>query len=196
MQQTKKLTGIRLVLVIVALLTTLGSMDAHSQAAPSAYRGSDSLWIGGDAAYVNASFPYQSGQHIEGLGVFADFNLNVHFTIAGSAHFLKFGGFEGETESSYLIGPRYRFNRYGRIQPYAQGLFGVGGIHYPFAIGDAHYLDIAPGAGVRYRVSGRWEVRAEYEYQAWVNSPGYANQPNHSLQPNGLHVGMAFRPFR
>ncbi len=196
MQDTKKLKRTQFALVMGALLIALGSSLAHSQAVPSAYRESDSLWIGVDAAYVNASFPYQSGQHIEGLGLFADFNMNVRFSIEGSAHFLKFGGFESETETSYLIGPRYRFNRYGRLQPYAQGLVGLGGIHYPFAIGDAHYFIIAPGAGVRYRVSSRWEVRAEYEYQVWVNSPGYANEPNHPLRPNGLHVGMAFRPFR
>jgi hypothetical protein len=196
MQGARKLRRSRFAGAVGALVFALGSSAAYSQAAPSAYRGSDTLWVGLDAAYVNASFPYQSGQHIEGLGVFGDFNMNVRFSIEGSAHFLKFGGFESATETSYLIGPRYRFNHYGRWQPYAQGLAGLGGIHYPFAIGDAHYFAIAPGAGVRYRMSSRWEARGEYEYQIWLNSPGYSNQPNHPLRPSGVHLGMAYHPFR
>lgn len=195
MYHSYQLISTRIVLACAALLFALASCLAHSQAVPSAYRGSDTLWIGVDGAYVNASFPYQSGQHISGLGVFADFNLKTHISIAGSAHFLRYGGFESETESSYLVGPRYRFNRYGRFQPYAQGLIGVGRIHYPFEIGDASYFDIAPAGGVRYRLDSRWAIGAEYEYQIWLNSPGYANEPSHQLRPNGIHVGIAFRPF-
>jgi opacity protein-like surface antigen len=187
---------IRIVASLALLSAALGGTAARAQVEPSAYRGSDTLWVGADAAYVNASFPYQSGQHLAGVGGFADFNINVRLAIEASAHFLEFGGFESETESSYLAGPRYRFGRYGRFQPYAQGLFGVGKIHYPFSIGDAHYFDIAPGAGVNYRLSSRWQVRAEYEYQLWMNSPGYANEPDHQLRPNGVHIGIAFRPFR
>lgn len=181
---------------LALLSAALGAMAARAQVEPSAYRGSDTLWVGADAAYINASFPYQSGQHLAGAGVFADFNFNVRLAVEGSAHFLNFGGFEAETESSYLAGPRYRFGRHGKFQPYAQGLFGVGNIHYPFLIGDAHYFDIAPGGGVNYRLSSRWQVRAEYEYQIWLNSPGYAIEPHHQLRPNGVHVGIAFRPFR
>jgi len=182
--------------IVVAIMAALGAVMMHAQVAPSAYRGSDTVWVGVDAAYVNASYPYQSGQHLEGLGVFADFNMNVHFTIAASAHFLNFGGFEAETESSYLVGPKFRFRRHGGFQPYAQGLLGVGSIQYPFTIGHAHYFDVAPAAGTTYRLSSRCQLRAEYEYQVWVNSPGYANEPNHQLRPNGFHAGVAFRPFR
>jgi len=185
---------------VVASFALLGAAlactAARAQVEPSAYRGSDTLWVGADAAYVNASFPYQSGQHLAGIGVFADFNVNVRLAVEASAHFLDFSGFESETESSYLAGPRYRFGRHGRFQPYAQGLLGIGKIHYPFSIGDAHYFDIAPGAGVNYQLNSRWLVRAEYEYQLWINSPGYANEPNHQLRPNGILIGIAFRPFR
>lgn len=184
------------VLAVVLIGAALGSMSARAQVEPSAYRGSDTLWVGADFAYVNASFPYQSGQRLAGVGAYADFNFNTRLAVEASAHFVDFGGFESETESSYLVGPRYRFGRHGRFQPYAQGLFGVGNIHYPFSIGNAHYFDIAPGAGANYRLNSRWQVRAEYEYQIWMNSPGYANEPDHQLQPNGLHIGIAFRPFR
>jgi hypothetical protein len=181
--------------LVLSSATLLGTV-AHAQVDPSAYRGSDTLWFGADAAYINASFPYQSGDHLAGFGVFADFNMNVHLAIETSARFLNFGGFESVTESSYLAGPRYRFGRHGKLQPYAQGLLGVGNIHYPFSIGDAHYFDIAPAGGMNYRLNGRWQVRAEYEYQIWLNSPGYANEPQHQLHPNGVHLGIAFRPSR
>ena len=100
------------------------------------------------------------------------------------------------TESSYLIGPRYRFRYLGRFQPHAQGLIGAGNIHYPFNIGNANYFDIAPGGGVNYRLSGHWLLRAEYEYQFWLNSPGYSNQPDHQLRPNGINAGVAYRLSR
>jgi opacity protein-like surface antigen len=189
-------TKMRVVASLALLGAALGGKAAHAQVEPSAYRESDTLWIGADAAYVSASFPYQSGQHLAGAGVFADFNVNVRLAVAANAHFLDFGGFESETESTFLAGPRYRFGRHGRFQPYAQGLFGSGHIHYPYSIGDAHYFDIAPGAGASYRLNSRWQVRAEYQYELWINSPGYANEPDHQLRPNGVHIGIAFRPFR
>jgi hypothetical protein len=61
---------------------------------------------------------------------------------------------------------------------------------------DEQTIDIAPGAGMNYRLNSRWQLRAEYEYQFWLNSPGYSNEPDHQLRPNGVHIGIAFRPFR
>lgn len=195
MQVVKSARRMRFAVGLALLSVALGGTAAHGQVEPSAYRGSDTLWVGADAAYVNASFPYQSGQHLAGAGAFADFNINVRLAVEVSASFFHFGGLESETESSYLAGPRYRFGRHGRFQPYAQGLFGVGKIHYPFSIGDAHYFAVAPGGGANYRLNSRWQVRAEYEYQFWMNSPGYSNEPEHQLRPNGVHVGIAFQPF-
>jgi opacity protein-like surface antigen len=73
---------------------------------------------------------------------------------------------------------------------------GDGKIHFPFAIGDASYLALAPGAGANYRLSHRWMLRVEYEYQMWRDSPGFADEPKHELTPNGFHVGVAYRVFR
>lgn len=180
----------------MALTAGLGAKPGLAQVVPSAFRGPDTLWVGAEYSNFNASFPYQSGQRLQGAGAFVDVNFNEHLGMEANARFLQFGGFYGETENSYLIGPRYRFRRLGRFQPYAQSLLGVGNIHYPFNIGSANYFDIAPGGGVNYRLSSHWLLRAQYEYQFWINSPGYSNQPDHQLKPNGMSVGVAYRLLR
>ena len=184
----------------IAMLMTLSAALLHvrleAQTVPAAYSGAKSLWVGAEFSDIRASFPYQSSQRLEGVGVFADFKLTGRIGLEGDARFLRFGGFEGSTESSYLAGPKGYFFTRGRFQPYGKLLVGVGKIHYPFEIGDASYFAMAPGVGAGYRLSRRWALRAEYEYQIWHNSPGYANEPNHELTPNGFHVGVAFRVFR
>ena len=184
--------------LFVAFFLLFGELPprARAQVAPSAFRQTKSFWIGAEYSNFNASFPYQSNQRLSGIGAFADFNFNGHIGIEADARFLHFGNFYGETESSYLAGPRYMFFQWRRLQPYAKGMVGLGKIHYPFQIGDASYFAVAPGAGLNYRLNHRLTVRAEYEYQLWLNSPGFTNQPNHQLDPNGFQVGVAYRPFR
>jgi opacity protein-like surface antigen len=181
---------------ILALAAGLWPSHGSAQAAPSAFRNPDTLWAGAEYSNFEASFPYESGKRLQGVGAFVDFNFSPHFGVEGNVRFLPIGGFEGVTESSYLAGPRYRFRNFGRFQPYAQGLVGVGKIHYPFNVGDANYFAVAPGGGVNYRLGAHWLLRAGYEYQFWLNSPGYSNQPGHQLRPNGMSIGVAYRLFR
>lgn len=180
----------------MALYATISILPAPAQVAPSAYKGPKSLWVGAEFSDVNASFPYQSGQRMEGVGAFVDFHLYPHLGFEGDARFLRFGGFGDTKESSYLAGPKAFFFEKGRFRPFGQFLVGEGKIHYPFAIGDGSYLALSPAGGVDYRLSHRWMLRGEYEYQIWHNSPGFANEPNHELTPNGFHVGVAYRVFR
>jgi opacity protein-like surface antigen len=190
------LRRLRCIAMLITLSTAFLLVSAEAQVAPSAYRTTQSLWVGAEYSDISASFPYRSGQRLEGVGVFADFNLDRHFGLEGDARFLRFGGFEDSKESSYLVGPKAFFFAWGRFRPYGKLLVGEGKIHYPFAIGDASYLALAPGAGTDYRLSHRWKLRVEYEYQMWHDSPGYANEPKHELTPNGFHVGVAYRVFR
>jgi opacity protein-like surface antigen len=171
-------------------------LPAQAQVAPAAFRDAKSIWVGAEYSNIHASFPYQSSQRLQGGGVFADFNLYRHFGLEGDGRFLHFGGFESSTESSYLAGPKAFLFEWGKFRPYAKFLVGEGKIHYPFDIGDASYLSLAPGAGSEYRLSNHWKLRIEYEYQMWLNSPGFANEPKHELSPNGVHVGVAYRVFR
>jgi hypothetical protein len=179
-------------LAAFAILLPLRSL---SQAVPSGYQDKASLWIGADYANFSASFPDQSGNRLSGVGAFADFNWSTHLSLEGEAQFLRWGGFEGDSESSYLAGPRFRFNRVGPLRPYVKTLVGIGHIHFPFEIGDASYFVAAPGGGAAYPLGRRWLVRGEYEYQLWINSPGFANEPDHPIHPSGFKAGIAFRPF-
>jgi len=186
----------RCIATLMGLSAILLLTPTHAQVAPSAYRSTQSVWVGAEFSNMSASFPYQSSQRLFGIGVFADFKWNGHVGLEGDARFLRFGGFENSTESSYLVGPKAYFLTRGRFQPYGKLLVGEGKIHYPFAIGDASYFALAPGVGSGYRLSRRWMLRAEYEYQTWLDSPGYANEPKHELRPNGFHFGVAYRVFR
>jgi opacity protein-like surface antigen len=180
--------------VLLAAAAVLIPMRAHGQAEPSGYQDKASLWVGADYVNMRASFPYESGKRLSGVGTFVDFNWSTHLSVEGEAQFLHWGSFEGDSESSYLAGPRFRFNRIGPFRPYAKALVGVGHIHFPFEIGDATYFAVAPGAGAAYPIHRRWLIRAEYEYQLWLNSPGFSDQPDHPFHPNGFKIGMAFRP--
>lgn len=181
---------------IAALATGLFASAAHAQVVPSATSPVHALWVGGEYSNFSASFPYQSGKRLWGIGAFADYHLNSHIGLEAEARFLRFNSFYGEMEDNYLAGPRYLMGRFGRLQPYAQCLAGIGKIQYPFAIGNGNYLALAPGAGANYRIARRWSLRGEYEYQLWPGSPNIANQPAHEITPNGFYVGLAFRLLR
>jgi hypothetical protein len=184
---------LRILAACAVVLITPFAQPVHAQAVPSGFESRHSLWAGGECSYVSASFPYQSGQHIYGCGAFVNVRWAPHFDIEGNARWLAFGGFAGTTESSYLVGPRYIFRRFGKFQPYGKFLVGEGVIHYPYNIGDGSYFALAPGAGLNYRASRRLTVRVDYEYQIWRNSPGFENEPAHTLKPNGLHLGVMYR---
>ena len=181
--------------ILLAFFAALSLAPAQAQVNPSAYRRTQSIWVGGEYSNITASFPYQSSDRLSGIGVFADYKLKGYLGFEGDARFLHFGGFEGTTESSYLIGPKAYFLSRGMFRPYAEFLVGDGKIHYPYQIGDGSYFALAPGAGTGYLLNRRWMLRAEYEYQIWLNSPGFPNQPNHQLTPDGVNVGLAYRLF-
>lgn len=177
------------------LLAAAFAAQARAQSPPAAVGPAGQVWAGGEYANFAASFPYQSNQRLMGATGFADVLVTNRIGLEGEANFLPTGGFEGSTESSYVAGPWAVLAFRGRFVPYAKFLVGDARIRYPFSIGNAGYLALAPGAGVDYRLRSRWLLRVEYEYQMWPNSPGYASQPDHELTPNGLRVGIAWRAW-
>ena len=136
-----------------ALAIGLLAPPARAQVVPAAYGPADTLWVGAEYSNIDASFPYQSGDRLAGVGAFADFNVRAHLGLEGDARFMQFGGYQAETERTLLGGPRYRFNWFGKFQPYAQGLIGVATIQYPFKIGQGEL----PGGGA----VGRGELPRE-----------------------------------
>jgi opacity protein-like surface antigen len=172
------------------------SSSACAQAVPSANYPLRTLWVGVQYSNVHAGFPYQSSQRLSGISFFADYHIQPRLSIEADARFLYMGGFNGQTETNYLAGPRFAIWNTGKLRPYGQFLVGLGAMHFPFNIGDGRYLALAPGGGVNYRLSRRWSLNGEYEYQLWPGSPNLSNQPAHAITPNGFHAGLAYRVCR
>jgi opacity protein-like surface antigen len=194
MQFSKRLSGLHPICWAVVLAASLLAGSAQAQVVPSA-TSRHALWVGGEYSNIHASFPYESNQRLWGIGGFADYRLTDHIGVVAEAHFLRFNSFYGESEDNYLGGAHYLIKRFGKLQPYALGLVGIGRIQYPFQIGSGRYIAIAPGGGASYSIAHKWSVRGEYEYQLWLNSPNISGEPAHMLTPNGFHVGVAYRLF-
>src|ERR1039457_3993377 len=101
---------------IAALAAGLLVCAAHAQVVPSATGPGHALWAGGEYSNISASFPYQSGQRLWGIGAFADYHVTSHIGMEAEVRFLRFNSFYGETEDNYLAGPRYLVGRFGRLQ--------------------------------------------------------------------------------
>ena len=195
MLQPKRLAG-KFSIACAVLLAALFAAAVGAQTVPAATRPLHSLWLGAQYSNLNPGFPNGSSQRLWGVGGFAGYGLTPHLSAEANARFLRFDGFYGETEDTYLGGLRYTVGRFARLQPFGQLLVGVGAIHYPFKIGSGTYFALAPAAGADYRLGHRWALRCEYEYQLWPGSPHVANQPEHTIQPAGFHIGVAYRLLR
>jgi opacity protein-like surface antigen len=180
---SKRLPELRPICWMAALTAVLLAGSARAQVVPAAIGSSHALWAGGEYSNFHASFPYESNQRLWGIGAVAE------------ARFLRFNSFYGESEDNYLGGAHYLTKRFGKLQPYALGLAGIGKIQYPFQIGSGRYISIAPGGGASYSIARKWSVRGEYEYQLWLNSPNIPDEPSHMLTPNGFNIGIAYRLF-
>jgi len=146
---------------------------AHAQAVPAAEAGGIRLSAGGTVSGYELGY----GQvKIMGGTAFADFDTLRHFGVEGEIRWLTFhsaadqkGPAADETASTYMGGMRYsRF--FGRFQPYAKGLVGIGQFNYPYKLAKETDLVIAPGGGVDFRITRRIRWRAvDFEYQLWPN---------------------------
>lgn len=181
---------------LTALTAILLAVAAQAQVVPSGTEPVHVLWVGGEYSNIHAGFPHESEQRLWGVGGFADYRLTSHFHAQAEMRFLRFNGFYGEMEDNYLAGPRYALRPFGKLQPFAQCLAGIGKIQFPFQIGSGSYLAVAPGAGANYRIARRWSIAGEYEYQLWPGSTDVGGEPSHQIDPNGFHLGVAFRLLR
>ena len=195
-QPGRKLLRLGLCAALLAAAACMGASLASAQAVYAGYKANRSIWAGAEGSYFSASFPYQSGIHVQGYGFFANLRLSYHMDIEGDARWLPWNDYPQTSERTLLIGPRYIIHRFGKFEPYAKFLVGDGNIKYPYAVGSDSYFTLAPGGGVNFRLSRRFTVRAEYEYQIWLNSPGFTNVPGHALHPNGINVGAAYRVWQ
>ncbi|HEV2278834.1 MAG TPA: outer membrane beta-barrel protein [Acidobacteriaceae bacterium] len=168
----------------------------------SATGGQATMWAGGELSIYNpdwgcqSNLPFNCPVLMIGPTAYFDFNWNKRIGAEGDAHWLLWHGPQGEKESSYLLGPRYRLWRGDRFS--FSGRLGLGGewlqtAGYPQAGSlKGSFFAIAPGADLDYNVSERMLVRADYEYQFL---PSFSGGPGHNngLTPNGFSFGVAWR---
>jgi hypothetical protein len=182
-------------LIVAALLLSPASIFAQ---VASATRGGE-LGLSAGAEYSNFK-PDWGFSRLQGITIFADADhifLNK-LGIEGEARWLNFNKPDGQTESNYLGGPRYRLLRYHGLSLYGKFLFGAGLITYPGQIGTGSYFAYVPGGTAEYRLTHRLSVRGDYEYQFWPSAPGLVftyPQPSNGLTPNGFSVGASYRIF-
>jgi hypothetical protein len=141
---------------------------------------------------------------MKGIGVFADYNIRSRWGAEGEARWLRWDGAGGQLESTYLVGPRYRFYRWHALGFWAKFLLGDGAITTDGYPGPStlkgNLFVYAPGASVDYRLSRRFSLRGDYELQKW---PSFAVAPtlggsgelvphNQGISPNGLSIGVSY----
>jgi hypothetical protein len=182
-----------------------------AQSPKSALGGDGTLWAGAEFSDFNPDFGcpsnwvFNCSHELYGVGAFFDFNVTSKIGAEGETRWLDWNGRAGQSESTYLIGPRYRVYRHGRYRFWVKTLLGGGWTttpHYPEAgsLKGSYYV-FTPGGTFGYRLSYHLQLQADYEYQFWpsfagpptFNSAGQEVLHNGGLSPNGVSVGFAWR---
>jgi hypothetical protein len=160
--------------------------SASGQARESAVAGGYSLWVG---AGVSGQYIQYGGLDEAGVTAVVDADTVRRLGLEGEGRWIEYHKTADVHVESYLGGLRYHFN-YGRFQPYAKGLAGVGLFNFPYDYAHGSYLVVAPGGGVDYRLTRRWSVRAlDVEYQYW---PQFTFGAMSSVSAT---VGLRYRVF-
>ena len=190
----KKFIGLMVLSLVPAVL--------FAQSPRSATGGEAKMLAGGEFSIYNpdwgcaSNIVFNCSNELVGPTAFFDFNWNRRIGAEGDAHWLIWHGPQGQKESSYLLGPRYRLWQSERFG--FSGRLGLGGEWlqtpgYPQAGSlKGSFFAIAPGADLGYRLSDRTTVRVDYEYQFL---PSFSGGPGHhgGLTPNGLSIGVAWK---
>jgi hypothetical protein len=166
---------------------------AHAQAVPAADAGGVRLSAGGTASGYYLDY---GKMKIMGATAFVDFDTLRHYGFEGEARWLAFhlpsdqnGPVADEHATTYMVGPRYS-RYYGRFQPYAKALVGIGQFNYPYNFAKETDLVVAPGGGLDYRLTRRIRWRAvDFEYQIWPQFQ-YGRMSSY-----GLSTGLRIKIF-
>lgn len=182
----------RLLVLVVLVFSGAG---LYGQVADSATAGTVPLSVGGSFSYFDSS--YESIK-VMGFGAQIDYSplLAGNLGIAGEGRWLMFGGSNNFSEYNYLVGPRYRFYKSSKYQPYAKFMVGAGEINFPYGLGHGGYFALAPGGGVDVALREHWKFRADYEFQYWPGGLGIPGIQTGPMHPNGVSVGFMYKLFR
>jgi hypothetical protein len=172
-----------LVFLAVCLAT---ARPASAQVVPAGDAGGLVLTAGATAS----GYYVQYGERkLLGISAFIDADTKRRIGLEGEARWLEFHQIGNVHVETYAIGPRYHMN-FGRFQPYAKGLVGIGKFNFPYNDAHGSYLVIAAGGGVDYRITRRLRLRlADCEYQYW---PQFTFAP---MTTFGVSSGLRIRVF-
>jgi hypothetical protein len=175
----------RTFLLFLVLCLLAAGRSALGQSTESATAGGVALWAG-----AGASGYYIQYGAIKELGIsgYVDADSIRHFGIEGEGRALEFRQTANVHVETYMGGPRYHFN-FGRFQPYAKGLAGIGYFNFPYNYAHGSYLVVAPGGGIDYRLNRRWSARVDFEYQYWPQFTYGA------MSSGGVTTGVRYRIF-
>ncbi len=186
----------RSILAFFCIASSLAIVSARAQVVPSATSHTFSISAGALGSmfqpdYADEGFAQTSPNRLYGIGTYVDLHFSRWIQVEAEGHWLRFNQFyldglpPGNSEESYLIGPRVPIVTFHRITPYGKFLVGLGGGGF-LNQGDTFVLDY--GGGVDYRLSNRFTLRAiDFEYQSWRLTP--------VISPYGGSVGISYRIF-
>jgi hypothetical protein len=171
------------------IFVSSASIAVHAQAGPTAERVA-AVQVGGGLTIVRPDYEPNT---IMGYAFYGDYDFTSHFGIEGDIHIANLITPSDISESSYVLGPRYVFNK-GRFHPYGKALLGLGVFTFQAVNGlpasSSTHRMYAFGGGLDIAVKRRWNVRAfDMEYQQW---PGFTAN---GLTPIAFTVGAAYNLF-
>lgn len=191
--------------ICLALITCPVLLAGQSR--PSAFRSAASLQAGAEVSQFNPDFycsgtsPFSCGGDgrnlLKGVGVVVDYNVGSRLGAEGEGRWLHWDGTAGQTENTYLIGPRFRFYSWHSLDLWGKFLIGRGTVTLPAfpAASKGSLLVYAPGFSLDYRLTHKISVRGDYEFQKWPGFTSGLAAHNNGLSPNGISIGVSYRIF-
>jgi opacity protein-like surface antigen len=172
------------------MLFTLSPIIMQAQVAPATTGGGNfNLALGAGFSAFNTDY---APDYMYGVTAYADLKLIRWFGLEIEGRTIRFDAPGPLAETTVGGGGRFLLPHYGRFQPYAKFLIGIGRIDFPANPLTPQYthdtfIYYAPGVGVDYKLMQHVYLRGDFEYQRW---PGF---PPHGLTPYGFTIGANYR---
>ena len=173
---------------LLALGAVVCAASAHGQALPAASRAGQ-LQVGLGLSYGSTDIFDKS---VTGISGYATFDLGDHLGAEADVHLMLLNTPNDFIENTYLIGPRYKWNK-GRYEPYVRVGAGIGTTQ---VVDEPHLFVVNTpstnfavgfGGGVDVHLTQHVNARGDLEYQMW---PSFGP---HALTPKMATVGVAYR---
>ena len=181
---------------ILLCVFAVGAAASRAQVVESAKARQLTVSAGGFVSGFEPGYEPDSHQPLIGLGTYVDVHFSHWIQIEGEGRWLNFNQFQGEHQSTYLIGPRVPLKQFGRAELYGKALIGLGKMTYPYNYGYGSFTALAFGGTLDYKLSRKLTFRAvDFEYQDWLRWLDPNTTKNTGFYPYGVSVGMAYRVF-